>query len=176
MLWRIPLVALVSLFLVVSCDQRPFEPIEDDAAATPIFSPKSNANKFVWDFDDEWSEVCSGGQTIDATMVGWGQFMSKKSVRTLEVDVFHLVFTFTYGGDTFVYRDVGPDHWYCTDSDCFVSVTGRSSASGTTDRDEINIGHAVMRLDGPFGDPVEVVFIAGRGLGTLTDMACDALT
>jgi hypothetical protein len=176
MRWRIPLVAVFALFMAVSCDQQLVEPPTDEAAASPLFAPNSNANKFVWHGDDSWVLDC-GGESLDVTMVGWGQFMPKTGSRSDEVDVFHLVFTYTNGdGDTFVWRDVGPDHWYCSDSECFVTVTGTSTASGTTGRDEIVVGHVVMKLDGPFGNPIEVVFVAGRALGSVDDLACDALT
>jgi hypothetical protein len=141
---RIATAALVGMVFVVSGCQGsgPLSPVSGDQ---PLFSgmpADGNGNKDVFDF--------SGG-----------------------LGVFHLVLTYTNAsGDTWVWRDVGPDHWYVDDDgDLIVTITGRSTASGTPARDEIVVGHVVLNVT----DGV-VVSVAGRSLGPVDDLACDALT
>lgn len=172
----IPLTIVLALCAAVSCDQQPVEPPTDGAAAVPLFAPKSNAHKFVGEWDFTFPVECSGGEILEWHLWGWGQFMPKKSPNNVEVAVFHIHHLYTNStGDTFHYLDVGPDHTYMKDGQLYVAITGRSAASGNLERTEINIGHVVMKLN-EYWEPVEVIFAAGRNLGVLDDMACEALT
>ena len=176
MRWRIPLVAVLALLVAVSCDQQPVAPQADEAVATPLFAPKSNANKFVAEWDFSFPFECSGGEILDYHAWGWGQFMPKKGAVNVEVAVFHFQHLYmNAAGDTFHYLDVGPDHAYMKDGQLYMAVTGRSAASGNLDRTEINIGHLVFKLN-EFWEPIEIVFVAGKNLGVVDDLACDALT
>jgi hypothetical protein len=133
-----------------------------------------NGNKFVDAFDFTFPLTCPSGETVTLNIAGWGQFwvFGPPNNRNVELGVFHIAFTYTdAGGDTFVWHDVGPDHFYVDDGDLFVTITGRSTASGNINRDEIVVGHVVLNLT-----TSEVVFVAGRGLGSVDDLACDALT
>jgi hypothetical protein len=166
-------------FYFVGCDKQPLEPISD----TQTLSKKGgvpaegNDNKFV--LKDEWTESYDCGDNI--LEVNWNlraQFkvFNPKNKKNVALDVYHIVITFTNeSGDKFVYRDVGPDRWYWEGDEFFVAISGRSSASGTNNRDEINLGHAVMKVDPDTWQPYEVVFIAGQGLGNLYDLACAEL-
>jgi hypothetical protein len=83
----------------------------------------------------------------------------------LELNVFHLVFTFTNeAGETFVFNDVGPDRVYVKNGELFLAITGRSTATGI-------IGHVVLNLTR--GEPV---LVAGKEFAPLEDQACEALT
>lgn len=172
MRWRIPLVAVLALFVAVSCDQQPVEPPTDAAAATPLFAPKSNANKEVWAFQFYWTVDCGGGQILDVDFSGTGQFMLKNGKKNIELNVWHNTWLYTNAaGDTFRWIDTGPDRFYYNDDgDLIITVTGTSTASGPG-RDEVNVGHMVYNMD-----TEQVEFIAGRDLGLLDDMACEALT
>ncbi len=67
-------------------------------------------------------------------------------------------------GETFVFHDVGPDHYYLENGDLIVAITGRSTGSGV-------IGHVVVNLT-----TGEVQLIAGKGFGSVDALACEALT
>jgi hypothetical protein len=80
--------------------------------------------------------------------------------------------TATSSWETWVWRDVGPDRSYVDDNgDLIFAVSGRSTASGTPDRDEIVVGHMVLNATTGV-----VEFIAGRQLGGVDDLACSELT
>jgi hypothetical protein len=173
---RIATAALVGMVFVVSGCQGsgPLSPVSGDQ---PLFSgmpADGNGNKDVFDFSGgPFAIFCPEEITLD--VVGWGQFhvFGPPNNRNVELGVFHLVLTYTNAsGDTWVWRDVGPDHWYVDDDgDLIVTITGRSTASGTPARDEIVVGHVVLNVT----DGV-VVSVAGRSLGPVDDLACDALT
>ena len=138
-----------------------------------------NGNKDVFSWDDTFLVTCISGEVITLNDVGWAQFRSfgPPNNRNVELGVFHLVETYTNaGGDTFVWRDVGTDRIYFSGDEVFVSIVGTSTASGNINRDVIVVGRVVLKLDAPFGDPVEVVSVAGRELGAIDDLACAVLT
>ena len=126
-----------------------------------------NGNKTVLTFDFDVSITCTGGEDLVANFVGWTQIrlFQQPNNRNVELDVFHAVVTISNdAGETFVFHDVGPDHYYVEDGNLIVTVTGRSTASGV-------IGHVVFNLD--TGEPE---LVAGNAFGSLADLACDALT
>ncbi len=131
-------------------------------------------NKAVFHWDDTYPVTCGNGEELTLHDVGWAQFkiFGPPNNRNVELGVFHIVVTYANAhGDTWVWRDVGPDHLYVDGDELFVTITGRSTASGNVDRDVIVVGHVVLNLTSG-----EVVFVAGRELGTVDDLACDALT
>jgi hypothetical protein len=162
--------------LLISCADQGTQ-LTEPAVYQPSFSgvpADGNGNKDVFDLDVTFPVTCSSGEVISLNLVGWAQYrvFGQPNNRNAELGIFHLVFTYTNAaGDTFVWNDVGPDHFYIDDGDLFVTITGRSTASGTIDRDEILVGHVVLNLTTD-----EVVFVAGRGLGNVDDLACGALT
>ena len=83
---------------------------------------------------------------------GWFQirFFDGRS-RSVELDVFHINGTYSNAaGDTWVWRDRGPDHYYLDgDGNLIVAITGRTGLN--------NIGHVVFNLDSE-----EVLLQAGR--------------
>jgi len=160
--------------LLVGCDGAPLEPVSGDQ---PLFSgvpADGHGNKAVFDWDDTYPVTCGSGEELTLHDVGWAQFkfFGPPNNRNVELGVFHIVLTYANAdGDTWVWRDVGPDHVYVDGDEIFVTITGRSTASGNIDRDVIVVGHVVLNLTSG-----EVVFVAGRELGTVLDLACDALT
>jgi hypothetical protein len=88
-----------------------------------------------------------------------------ESGGNLELNVFHLVFTFTNAeGETFVSNDVGPDRVYEKKGQVFIAITGRAGGSGV-------IGHVVLNLT-----TGEVELVAGKEFGSHEALACEALT
>jgi hypothetical protein len=139
-------------------------------ATTPA---DGNGNKTVIPFDDTFSVSC-GAETIALNIKGWVQIRTfdQANNRNVELDVFHGVLTYTNSaGETFVWHDVGPDHYYLDNGDLIVSISGTSTASGNIQRDQIVIGH--VRLNLTTG---EVDFVAGNQPGNIDELACLALT
>lgn len=184
--WGALLVSAAVLCLA-SCERGggPTEPVANPLQPTIAASPSTaqtvagvpadgNGNKFVGYWEATWPVSC-GGATITGSYEGWGQFRSfgPPKNRNVELGVFHLVFTYMNSdGERWVWRDVGPDRSYVDDNgDLIVTVTGRSTASGTPDRDEIVVGHVVLNATTGV-----VEFIAGRPLGAVDDLACSELT
>ena len=172
-----PLLILLML-IMYSCSNELFdEPTGSESFYNEQISLKGtpangNGNKVVMDFDFSYTIDCSS-ETLSVNVNGWGQFMVFGQPKNPNVDlgVFHVVITYTNpAGETWIWRDVGIDHQYMEDGELFVSIVGRSTASGNIDRDEIVVGHVVLNLD-----TGETVFTAGRELGVLDDMACDML-
>jgi hypothetical protein len=126
-----------------------------------------NGNKLVFSIDETFPVNC-GGEELVGHAVGWFQVKLFKGAgnRNVELDVFHLVQTFTNpAGETFVFRDVGPDHYYFDDEgNLIVAVTGRSTGSGV-------IGHVVINTT-----TGEVTLVAGKEFGSAEALACEALT
>ena len=133
-----------------------------------------NGNKDVFAWDDTFPVTCISGEVITLNDVGWAQFrgFGPPNNRNVQLGVFHIVLAYTNAdGDTFVWRDVGPDKVYLDGDEVFVTISGRSTASGNIDRDVIVVGHVVLNLT-----TGEAVFVAGNEKGSVGDLACDALT
>jgi hypothetical protein len=167
--------ALAATLLAASACDRPV-PVSPTVPDAPLFAQApadGSGNKLVFTFDDAFPVTC-GAQTLSVTARGWLQirvFGSPRN-RNVELGVFHGVLTYANSaGETFVWHDVGPDHYYLDNGDFVVSVVGTSTASGSIERDQTVIGRVVLNLT--TGD---VQFIAGRELGRIDDLACAALT
>jgi len=108
-----------------------------------------NGNKSVFEFVDNWSVDCDSDTVPDlwADISGWYQIRlySENGNRNVELDVFHLDTVYSNGsGDTWVWRDRGPDrYYYLSDDDgvleLHLAITGRSAWN--------IIGHAVLNLE-----------------------------
>ena len=133
-----------------------------------------NGAKLVIPLDFGFPVSC-GAETIDFNLTGWVQIRTfdQPNNRNVELDVFHGVLTYTNSaGQTFVWHDVGPDHYYLDkNGDFILTITGPSTASGNLDRTQIVIGHVRINLT-----TQEVEFIAGNQRGNIDDLACAALT
>jgi len=53
MRWRIPLVAVLGLFVVVSCDQQPVEPLVDQTSDVPAFKVEHQVYTYDYDMDED---------------------------------------------------------------------------------------------------------------------------
>jgi hypothetical protein len=155
------------LFGLLSCD-----PSSPNAPAStpndPSLAPASNPNKLVFAFDETTTITCSGGAVLTRNQKGWVQIRGFRGAgtRNLELDVFHQVLTYTNtAGQTFAFRDVGPDRYYLNQAgELVIAITGRSTGSGV-------IGHVVINLD-----TGEVLLVAGKEFGLVDDLACATLT
>jgi hypothetical protein len=97
---------------------------------------------------------------------GWIQIrlFDEPIKRNVRLDVFHLVSTFTNtAGETYVFRDVGPDRYYVRNGNLIVASSGRLGGG--------LIGHIVTNLT-----TGETEFIAGKEFAGAEALACAALT
>ena len=109
-------------------------------------------------------------------VTGWlkGKEFGGAGHRNVELTVFHFVVTYTnVDGDTFTYRDVGPDRSYVDSDGNFVfTITGRPGdplSEGFSLR-----GHVVITVN-PDGDVIDVSVQGNQGSHP-DDAACAALT
>jgi hypothetical protein len=165
---RTLLIAVAGVLLTVaSCDNPgPVSPMTEDLALARAPSD-GNGNKLVFPIDETFPVDC-GDEELVGSAVGWIQVKLFEGAgnRNLELDVFHTVLTYTNSaGETFTFRDVGPDHYYVDDDgNLVIAITGRSTGSGV-------IGHVVINLT-----TGEVTHVAGKEFGTAEALACEALT
>ena len=143
------------------------------ALAAPVSAAPAdgNGNKSV--------EVLVGGGVLecgegdlDVHVEGWeqGKEFNGEGNRNLGLTVFHLDVTYTNSeGDTWVWRDRGPDRVYFDGEFFFLAISGRAGAN--------NIGHLVVNLD-----TFEIVLQAGQTPfggepfeGSPDDFACETL-
>jgi len=141
-------------------------------AAAPVGAEPSdgNGNKTVIVFDDTFAIACDGGM-LDVHVAGWVgiRLFQGSGNRNLELDVYHAVVTYTNpDGETWTYRDVGPDHLYLdADGDLILTITGRPG--DPLGEGSLN-GHAVVNLTTD-----EVVAVHGNQGPVPDDAACAVL-
>ena len=129
-----------------------------------------NGGKIVIPIDEQFPDfaTCPNGATLSLHAVGWVQVhvLNEPNNRNLELDGLQLVLTYSNAaGQTFVWREIGPDHFYIDDNgDLIHTISGRDGFDGV-------IGHFVINET-----TGEVTFIAGNQTGTRDDRACGALT
>ncbi len=166
MLSRTLMALLVVLPLLSGCEGGgPVSPSNE----LPAFAPAGNDNKFVFPIHEELSDVCTGGAEVNVVIDGWvqGRFFQQANNKNVLLQVFHSTITFTNQatGETFVFRDVGPDHYSLDkDGNLVVAITGRSTGSGV-------IGHVVINIDTD-----EVLLVAGKEFGNVFTLGCEAVT
>jgi hypothetical protein len=148
-----------TLVFATGCDNSaPVGPAYDK----PSFAP-SGDNVFLVDFTETFT--CDNDETLVMSQKGWVQIHRNPNVELRGV---HVVVTFTNSaGETFTFQDVGIDRVYVKDGNLFLSIIGRASGSFLGGF----IGHAVLNLT-----TGEVTLKAGKALGDLVDVACEALT
>jgi hypothetical protein len=141
------------------------------SADTPAFAQvpaTGNGNKIVDSFDEAFPRVnCGSGEILDARIKGWVQtrFFDQPSNRNVELDVFHSVLTFTNSaGETFPFHDLGPDLVYFDDGVLVVALMGRVGSEGVIGRLVINTNTGAVE------------FFAGKDIGDVNALACQALT
>ncbi|MBA3259135.1 MAG: hypothetical protein H0T68_06695 [Gemmatimonadales bacterium] len=161
------MVLVGTLFLLPAC-QDPTS--MSQSSATPAFArapATGNGHKFVELIDEDAPAVdCEAGEFLDLHFGGWIQFrvFDEPVKRNVELDVFHVVGTFTNtAGETFLFRDIGPEHYYLDDGNLIVASSGRFGGG--------LIGHIVTNLT-----TGETEFIAGKEFAGAEALACEALT
>ena len=111
-----------------------------------LAAPKGGNNSEVFEWDMSWSVDC-GGSELMAELSGWSKFRVFKGNhnRNISLEVFHLDTVYTNDvGDTWVWRDRGPDHYFVVNNEfgepeVHWSISGRSGWN--------NIGHVVINLE-----------------------------
>jgi hypothetical protein len=104
-----------------------------------------NGNKEVFEWDMDWTVDCDGSELL-AELSGWSQFKAFKGNknRNISLEVFHVDTVYTNDvGDTWVWRDRGPDHYYVVtnelgEPEVHWAITGRSGWNV--------IGHVVINM------------------------------
>lgn len=162
---------VVTLFLATGCDNSEPASPSTDLPALAQAPATGNDNKLVFPVDEDLPSVdCGGGEILDVHQDGWIQVrvFPQPNNRNAELDVFHLVATFTNSaGETFVFNEVGPDHYYfedLPDGDFIVATIGRIGGAGVIGRIVINLTTG------------EVEFVAGKEFAGVEALACEALT
>jgi hypothetical protein len=141
-------------------------------AAAPVGAEPSdgNGNQTVIAFDEAFEIPCDGG-LLDVHVGGWvsGRSFQGAGNRNLELAVYHAVITYTNpDGETWTYRDVGPDHFYLdANGDLILTINGRPG--NPLGEGSLN-GHAVVNLT--TGD---IVAVRGNQGPLPDDAACEAL-
>ena len=158
------ILALALPLVALACSDATLAPTEP-----PLFAPASgNGGKQVFEWNSDRAVNC-GEVSINRNNTGWVQVhqFKGKGNRNIELRVYHVVLTYSNdAGETYVTRDVGPDHFYFDQNgDLIITLTGRSiTGSGY-------IGHVVINLT-----TGETLLVAGQEGGDLDAMACEALT
>ena len=110
-----------------------------------------NGNKVIWDFEDLgipiFCDDVDNEPDLWLDFIGWAQLRLFRGAGNpnVELDVYHLNSIYSNAsGDTWVWRDRGPDRYYYVTNDEGVpelhwAITGRSALNV--------IGHAVLNLD-----------------------------
>jgi hypothetical protein len=159
---------VATLFLATGCNNSELASPSTDRPALAQVPATGNDNKLVIPIDEDLpSTDCGGGEILDVHQDGWIQvrIFPQPNNRNAELDVFHLVTTFTNSaGETFVFNEVGPDHYYFEAGDLFVATIGRIGGAGVIGRILIN-----LTTD-------EVEFVAGKQFAGVEALACEALT
>ena len=160
---------VLGLALLAACADRTNPTAAFDRPLFAGVPADGNANKEVIPIDVQLPGfvTCEGGATLDLHVGGWLQvrIFGQPGNRNVELDVAHLVFTFTNSvGTKFVWREIGIDRFYVDDGDVLHAIIGRVGVPGI-------IGRIVVNLT-----TGEVQFVAGNQVGNRFDLACAALT
>jgi hypothetical protein len=159
---------VATLFLLPACQEPTSMSQPSDTPAFARAPATGNGHKFVELIDEDAPPVnCGGGEFLDLHFTGWIQFriFDEPVKRNVELDVFHVVGTYTNtAGETFVFRDVGPDHYYLEGGNLIVEASGRQGGRGL-------IGHIVINIT-----TGEIELIAGKDFAGADASACEALT
>ncbi|HZI42527.1 MAG TPA: hypothetical protein VFD67_12510 [Gemmatimonadaceae bacterium] len=149
------IVALVAALALAACQDNAIAPTnkapQQSFSATPS---DGNGNKLVFPINVSSTLTCANGAVLNRSDVGWIQAHAVSGGRNLEVDVFHDVATFTNAnGNTFVWRDVGPDRVFMQDGNLVIQITGRANGNLGTFIIDAATGN-VLFTSGPTGDSV----------------------
>jgi hypothetical protein len=126
-----------------------------------------NGHKLVLPINADLPSVdCGGGPVLEAHIEGWIQvrLFDRPGSRTVELDVFHTVTTYTNSaGKTYAFHDVGPDRYHVEGDNLILESSGRIGGG--------LIGHIVINLT-----TGEVELVAGKEFPGAGALACEALT
>lgn len=171
---RMTTVALLASVCMSACVEQT---APADNAGTVVDPPSSafasapadgNGNKIAVAFVDDFSDACPNGDVLDIHLEGWfqGRVFEQPQNPNVQLEVFHALITFTNAnGETYQFHDIGPDHYYVQDGMLFLALSGHSAGSNV-------IGHVILNVS--TGETVE--FSAGKGFGSVLELACQALT
>ena len=156
-----------TLFLVTGCQSSESVSPSTDNPVLAQAPASGNGNKFVMSVNEQFPVDCNGEQ-LTGNLTGWfqGRLFSQPRNPNVELTVFHFLWTFTNSaGETFLFRDVGPNrvHFDSRTGELVVELTGRVGG--------LVIGHIRINLN-----TGETEFIAGKEVGELEALACEALT
>lgn len=141
-------------------------------AATPN---DGNGNKLVIPLEfGPFPVVCDSDDVLTVEGQGWVQEQELNSERNVFKANFFLNSTYTNpAGDTWLFRDRGPDRVYLVEGVPFVAINGRAGGSGVIGHVVINLatGEVIQQAGNPIGEGVP-----GDEPGSVDDAACQALT
>jgi hypothetical protein len=156
--------------LTAGCDSANLSDVTEPNHGTDVLSKgvpaNGNGNMAVDSFDEYWDLDCGAGKILNIHLTGWAQFkVFNAENRQTELDVWHISLAYSNSsGETFVWKDRGPDHYYVdANGDVIMTVTGRSSYTGV-------VGHVVYNLS-----TGEIELVAGNDYGPIDDLACESL-
>ncbi len=134
-----------------------------------------NGNKVVMPIEfGPFPVFCDSGDVLMVEAEGWVQERELKSERNVFLANFLLDSTFTNAdGETWVFRDRGPDRVFLVDGVPFLAITGRAGGSGVIGHVVLNLatGEVVLQAGNPIGDGMP-----GDEPGDVGAAACAALT
>jgi hypothetical protein len=157
-----------ALFLLSACQEPTSVSQRIESTAFARAPATGNGQKFVELIDEDAPPVdCGAGEILDLHFTGWIQFrvFDEPVTRNVELDVFHVIGTYTNtAGESFVFRDVGPDRYYLEGANLIVAASGRQGGRGL-------IGHIVINIT-----TGETELVAGKEFPGADASACEALT
>lgn len=134
-----------------------------------------NGNKTVIQLDfGPFPLTCDSGDVLMVEGEGWVQERDLKSQRNVFKANFLLNSTYTNDdGETWTFRDRGPDRVFIVDGVPFLAITGRAGGSGVIGHVVINLatGDVILQAGNPIGEGMP-----GDEPGSVDDAACAALT
>jgi hypothetical protein len=161
----LPIVASVTVLAAACQGSDISSPLGSKGAAQVAQLAATPTPNTVFPVDVTSQVTCANGTSLNQEEVGRIQMhtFSQGNSNILEMDSFHVVITFTNAaGQSYTWRDVGPDKISMQDGKLVLTVTGRAGGMLGT-----------FTID-PFTGTV--LFSSGPALGSPVTTACAALS